>query len=434
MQKLMQRHYRHVYLYACIMSVVTQVSQLTSTPTHHDPWITIFVHGIVNVQPHLNLKTILRLMNDRVEGSNYQKRIAAIRSDPFFQRNQAIQGLGLVPVDKTNTASIKGAAASALATIFDQIYTWESHRSGDDNYYYTYGWSGLLSPSIRLKESHEFYRQLKEEITKYHAQGIYPKIRMVGYSHGGNIVLGLASAYKKDTHQTFSIDETILLGVPIQEETNHFVASQLFKRVINLYSRADRIQPLDYFSYKRFGSDRQFKPRHGLRLPKKLTQIEIRLFRNTKASTPKTLTCPDKRFDFDNPRILSGRTQGLRNTSPGHCELWSFGWTRTFYRKDFILSPLPVVALIPYLVESIKELAPDTSDSRHLIADIRLDQEMLIIREKHHDEPHLIPFMSRSQVEELKNIARNFAHTRPTKREYQRRLKLALARARTPQE
>ena len=71
------------------------------------------------------------------------------------------------------------------------------------------------------------------------------------------------------------------MGVPIQKETDHLVHDPFFKRIYNIYSRGDRIQKLDFFSFDRFFSDRIFKDRDGFKFPKdKLVQIQLRLTRN----------------------------------------------------------------------------------------------------------------------------------------------------------
>lgn len=420
-------------LYICVFLSFQCSTAITPEPAktgEQEVWITVFVHGIMSVQPHLSVETVLRLLNDRIEGSFYQHAVREIRTDPFFHRNQAMQDFGLLPIDKASNYA--GDASCALALLMDQVYHWKIEQHPDNNFYYTYGWSGLLSPSIRLQESRDFYHSLTREIKKLHAQGIKPKIRIIGYSHGGNIVLGLAQAHREIQEKYLShIDEVIFLGVPIQVETDHYVTDPLFKKIYNFYSLTDRIQPIDCFSFKRFGSQKYFKPRANLKLPDNLIQIELKLLRNANLKQRKAKH-KDKRYNFDDPRIIAGRSHGLRNSSPGHCELWFFGWTHAHYRTHFPLTPLPIVAILPHILETIKEVEHDFPRHHHLVADIRPHQETMIIRAKNdYKKKHIIPFLSNEQLEELKDKSREFAFKRVTYQDYKEHIEAAFERTRT---
>ena len=48
--------------------------------------------------------------------------------------------------------------------------------------------------------------------------------------------------------KNFSIDELILLGTPIQPETESFLQSAIFKKVYNVYSSEDTVQQADWVS------------------------------------------------------------------------------------------------------------------------------------------------------------------------------------------
>ena len=171
----------------------------------------------------------------------------------------------------------------AIANLHEKIYKELTFREPTENRYYTYGWSGLLSDKARKREAVEFYRSLAQEATPYQALGKTPRIRLISYSHGGNFCLNLASAKPADKElATLVIDELIFMGVPIQKETDYLLNDPIFKRVYNIYSRGDRIQKLDFFSFDRFFSNRIFKDRDGFKVPKnKLIQIQLRLTRNS---------------------------------------------------------------------------------------------------------------------------------------------------------
>lgn len=414
---------------AIILSLMLMPAALKPEETHQQPetWITVFVHGIMSVQPHLSLGNIIRLMNDCVENSFYSHTVYNIRTDTLFHRNQAMQGLGLLPIDKESTYA--GDASCALATLFDQVYSWTNGSNPNNNYYYTYGWSGLLSPSIRLREAKEFYVALSHEIQRFRDQGIEPKIRIVGYSHGGNVVLGLAAGRQEGLSEyPFTIDETILLGVPVQLDTDIFLNDPIFKKIYHFYSLSDRIQAIDCFSYKRLFSRKIFTKRRGFELPDNLIQIELRLMRNTtsKRYIPKAI---DLRYNFDNRAIIAGHSPLLRNSSPGHCELWFFGWTHAHYRNQFPLSPLPIVAIMPFVLEKVKEYEYLYTPTCHMVADIRPEQEVLIVRRKNDPcSKHVIDFLTLDQLEQLKDKSREFSFKRVTYEDYNERIKAAFER------
>ena len=57
-----------------------------------------------------------------------------------------------------------------------------------------------------------------------------------------------------------------LLGTPIQVETDYLINSPIFKKIYNFYSRADQVQMLDFFSFKRFFSRKKFTKRYNFNI------------------------------------------------------------------------------------------------------------------------------------------------------------------------
>ena len=115
-------------------------------------------------------------MSDKIEGTLYQKATEHMRHAKFLQRDQAIQGLGLQKVDKTVIGP--GKASTAIARIFDKVDFWVNEKNPENNHYYTFGWSGLVSMSMRYQDARRFYTELTQEIEKFRAQGIEPKVRI----------------------------------------------------------------------------------------------------------------------------------------------------------------------------------------------------------------------------------------------------------------
>ena len=291
----------------------------------------------------------MRFLSDNVSDSIYSETVELMRDDPFFFQNQAIQARGLQPINLDNHA--QGAASSAIANLFEM--TSQLHESPPTtNYYYTYGWSGLLSRSARYNDAKEFIVSLEQEISAFRARGIHPKIRLLGYSHGGTIVIKLAMVKQRENLQlNFSIDEAFLFGTPIQYDTDYYINDPIFKKVYNIFSRGDRVQKLDFFSCGEFFSDRAFKNRFDYTVPDKLVQIEIRVIRRKGEScTPLALSSQECSLLFNGKRC----NRNFRNVSPGHTELWFLGWTPMHYRSTFPLYPLPIVTFMPFIINMIK--------------------------------------------------------------------------------
>ena len=336
-------------------------------PIKQEVWLTVFVHGIMSIKPHITVSNFMRFLADNVKDSVYYHTVQLMRDDPFFHQNQAMQGRGLQPMDSTK--SYPGAASSFIAQVFDFMYG-HIYKNPPKNYYYTYGWSGLLSRNARYYDSLNFYRALEQERAKFRAQGIEPKIRVIGYSHGGKIILNLAEIQKNEqVDKKLSIDEAIFLGMPVQCSDTDEINNPLFKKIYNIFSGGDRIQQLDFFSCGQFFSDRRFRARLKKDLPDKLVQVEIKVIRKKGE-----LCIPPLQAVYDEPPLYDGFhcSRTLRNVSPGHTELWFFGWTPLHYRKTFPLFPLPIVTFLPYILNIINSVK-DNFCSQHAIK-IIIDQ------------------------------------------------------------
>lgn len=334
-----------------------------------ETWITIFVHGMMSIKHHISVENFFRFLRDDINRCTYAKTVDLMRLDPFFYKNQAMLGPGLHQV--TPTLEPEGNAAQTMAYLFNVIYN--ELQPKVQNYYYTFGWSGFLSPSVRYSDAKVFFNALTKEVMKLKNKGINPKIRIIGYSHGGNVTLNLAAIRRRYCpHAPFTVDELILIGMPVQQETDYLVNDPLFLKVYNFYSEGDRVQPMDLFSSKRFFSHRIFSNRPGFCVPSKVTQIELRVKRCRRLSAK---TCKAA-SNWHHPLVCSGRSRLLRDISPGHAEMWFFGWTPLNYRRHFPLYPLPTMALIPFIIQQLKI---DTCDPI-MVADIRPEFRTILIK------------------------------------------------------
>jgi hypothetical protein len=310
-------------------------------------WITVFIHGSFSLRPHLTIRNIVKMLNDTIEESVYYRSTEINRRDPFFYKNQAMSGLGLHKIDLHHPHN--NAAAPILAASFEEISRFVGHAPSDQ--YYTFGWSGLVSNKLRYLESAFLHQDLEKLLQHVRQEGFEPKIRLIGYSHGGNLALQLGALHTtKPISKQFFVDELWLLGTPIQVETDYLINSPIFKNVYNFYSRADSVQMLDFFSFKRFFSRKKFSKRKNFKLPDKLRQIRLKVTEYERTSNNYKIEqapCHDE-------KVLKKYFKAV-NYDPGHFELWFMGWTILTYRNTFPLYPLPMLTFLPIIVQYLQD-------------------------------------------------------------------------------
>lgn len=302
-------------------------------------WITIFIHGTVS--PDLCLQNIIKIIKDNVDKSAYALSTELVRNDPFFHKTQAIQQLGLQKIDQPRTASY------VFAKIYDELGSINAPTK-QKTVYYTFGWSGLISYKQRKKEAFILFDQLQQELAQYKKRNCTPKIRIIGYSHGGNIALNLVHALQ-ERKMPLMINELILIGMPVQSATDLFVDHPLFERIYHFYSLNDHVQRLD-FATRRFLDRKTFEVPHT-----KLTQLKIKMHGALSNKQGKYRT---------------------RNMDPGHIELWFFGWTPRMYRKKFPCQPLPIAVLIQWFIHEIEKFTA-LRDSLEIDIDFKTAQAIL---------------------------------------------------------
>lgn len=116
----------------------------------------------------------------------------------------------------------------------------ENHSLFSLDHFYMFGWSGALSAKARQEASKALMYEVQTLINAYQEKKLFPKIRIITHSHGGNVALYLA-----EQELSFCIDELILLACPVQEQTKNYISNPLFKQIISLYSPWDLLQVAD---------------------------------------------------------------------------------------------------------------------------------------------------------------------------------------------
>jgi hypothetical protein len=369
---------RYVYVIVLIVVMTTGIQAVPVQKEVEETWLNVFVHGIMSVAPHIGISNFIRFMTDNIEDTVYFDTVQLMREDSFFYENQAMQDIGLWEMDPTNKEP--GNASGAMAVAFEKMSQFVNPDRVIENLYYTYGWSGLLSPSHRYYDAIPLYRSVAAKVDELKKMGKKVKVRIIGYSHGGNVVLNLALVGQcEDNPLPLVVDEVFLLGMPVQCETDFLVGDEIFLKIYHMYSRGDRIQKLDFFSFHRFFSHRLFKPRRGFQLPEKLLQIQLKCTRDVKS------ICNDPckqamNFKFENKSVQTGRASYLRDCSPGHTELWFFGWTPLNYRKHFSLYPFPSAVVVPLIARYVENFQERMRFAKPTLIDIRPQQEVVLVR------------------------------------------------------
>lgn len=371
-----------------------------------DAWMIILVHGTSGAISNTSLSNIYRIMIDEVENSNYEKAVELLRTNPYMYQNQAIQEYGLRFIDHTNRKP--GQAAALFAHLYDTVLK-EAFPNHKDTMYFTFGWSGVLSESIRYKNACQFYDELSAEYKKQCLIHPHKKIKIciISYSHGGTMALQLARVFEKERgHDPLSVDLLITLGTPIQKETDYLVTHPIFKRVYHIYSRGDKVQSLDFFSFKRFFSKRRFNDSSRFITPEKVVQIELQLK-------------PARRSykEHEKKRYV--------NRSPGHIELWFFGWTEGMYRKNFPLNPLPTACLIPTIIKAADTM-PYEND---LVVELYPSAEKCTVKKRRYFKKIHTDGIKRTTLTGLQQIATQERPETFTRKEYLNHMHTAIKQA-----
>lgn len=354
--------------------------------------MTIFIHGTLK-PVEFSFKDLVKVMRNKIDNTIYCATAKRIRKDPFFYSGQAIQGVGLKKIDAQSPSN----GARCLADLYETQHTFlgnEHQRS-----YYTFGWDGLLNRRKRYEAAEYLYKELADEVKKLQEQDLEPRITIIAYSHGANVALNLV-AVKHDNpkldQNAFTVNQLVMLGAPIQKETDYLVTDPLFERIFNVYSSEDSIQALDIFSGKQFFSGKKFVKRGRFNVPSKITQVRLRTIKSLRGLHKVT-------EEPAHPYELLGH-KGIRfiHRDPGHTELWNFKWGDYWYRDIFPLNPLPAVTFVPSILHALTQYTPDkrsvTFDYAHSYAGA-----LLIPRIKH--DRQAVPILDEATNSKLHTIA-----------------------------
>lgn len=142
----------------------------------------------------------------------------------------------------------------------------EKLTSGDPkrflaDHFYTFGWSGALSFLEREKAGKELYEGIKNLLDEYKKKyNFYPKVRVMTFSHGGNVALNMVShlPFFKEEHIYL---ELLIVACPVQKVTEHLIEHPEIDFIYTIASTRDVMQVADFYKFnkKRYFPERFFK-------------------------------------------------------------------------------------------------------------------------------------------------------------------------------
>ena len=312
-----------------------------------------------------------------------------------------------------------GYGPGALSHAMEHINQFFNINQHNPQLYYTFGWSGLATTSARAEAGIGLYKALADLTQELRGRGINFTLQLYGYSHGGNVVLSVAHGAPKNP--PFTIDRAILLGMPVQCETDYLCQHAIFKTIYHLYSRSDFVPAMDCFSFKRFFSSTVFQSRPNFILPNKLYQIQLRI--TDTLNTHRSY----RNIDQQLASFITGNARFLRDRSPNHTELWFFEWTPYGYRSRSPLRPFCLAAFIPYIVHYLEQANISFDPEIPTVVDLRPYYQETIIRPLYQVDPVAVfPFASAQEIAKLAYSLQPFWTDRMTLERYNRHIQHAI--------
>jgi hypothetical protein len=133
--------------------------------------------------------------------------------------------------------------------------------------FYVFGWkSEKVYDCVRAQAAQKLVSQLQSVVDDYYQEyHVVPNIKLIGFSHGGNVVLHTAHYLPICVNNQNVLIQAWLFGTPVQQINKHLVNSPFFYKVYSFYSSKDWLQRMDpqgiwnkTIDKKFFWSDRMF--------------------------------------------------------------------------------------------------------------------------------------------------------------------------------
>ena len=113
--------------------------------------------------------------------------------------------------------------------------------------FYIFGWeSEHVSDVARSKAAKTLVEQIYEVVVDYYIRhDVIPKIRLIGFSHGGNVILRTADYLPFYADMQDVEIEAWLFGTPVQVINHDLVNSDCFSAIYSIFSKKDIVQVID---------------------------------------------------------------------------------------------------------------------------------------------------------------------------------------------
>ena len=114
----------------------------------------------------------------------------------------------------------------------------------DKDHMYNFGWSGHLGFKLRDEEGALLAQSVEKLVKEYKFEyQEYPYVRIVTFSHGGNVALNMGKYFVLcDEHIDIDL---IMIAPPVQAATQDLISAPCFAHVYNIFSDGDVIQRID---------------------------------------------------------------------------------------------------------------------------------------------------------------------------------------------
>ena len=117
-------------------------------------------------------------------------------------------------------------------------------------HYYTFGWSGKLSFKDREHAGRKLYEEVQKLLKTYKKRyGAYPRVRVVTFSHGGNVALNMVKNLPFIGNHKVDL-ELVLIACPVQKVTEYLINHKDISHSYIISSNLDLLQIADTYKYK----------------------------------------------------------------------------------------------------------------------------------------------------------------------------------------
>ncbi len=199
------------------------IDAVEKQPCNSD-WITIYVHGTTT---KLGLNFLTKFYPEASYGAPGLHHIDKMPHNALFRRD------------------------------VDLLCAADSNRFCRDHFY-TFRWSGSLSFSAREIAGKELYDEVSTLLQDYKKKyGYYPKIRIMTFSHGGNVALNMVSHLPFFKEEEVHL-ELLIIACPVQKVTEKLIEHPSINSIYTIYSTRDLLQVVDNY---RFENKRYFPKR-----------------------------------------------------------------------------------------------------------------------------------------------------------------------------